>query len=209
MEQRTEEWFKARLGKLTASTIADATAKTKSGYGASRSTLMGDLCCQRMTGMVIDRFVNAAMQHGTDTEPVARPSYEFERGVTVVEVGFIEHPTIPNAGASPDGLVGDHGLVEIKCPANTSNHIQTLLTQEVPERYIKQMQFQLAVTGRTWCDFYSFDPRMPPELQGFVKRIERDDVMIAELEKEARLFLAELDDMVSKLRTLGKMEKAA
>lgn len=208
MQQRSSEWHAARLGKLTASRVADATAKTKTGWGASRANLMADLVVERLTGQPAERFVNAAMQHGTDTEPEARAAYEFELGVTVEEVGFLDHPSIDMAGASPDGLVGDEGLVEIKCPQSAA-HIEALLSKSVPEKYIKQMQWQMACTGRKWCDFATYDPRMPQELQLWVFRVLRNDKMIEELEKEARAFLALLDEQVTALRSLGRMEKAA
>jgi putative phage-type endonuclease len=208
VEQRSSDWFAARLGKLTASRIADATARIKNGWGASRDNLMATLVCERLTGKSVEGFTNAAMQWGTDHEPEARSAYEFELGVTVTEVGFIDHPTIDMAGASPDGLVGTEGLLEIKCP-ETKGHIETLLSKKVPEKYIKQMQWQMACTGRQWCDFVTYDPRMPQELQIWALRVLRDDKLIAELEKEARLFLAELDEKVSALRKIGQMEKAA
>lgn len=208
MEQRSSEWHQARLGKLTASRIADATAKTKTGWGASRANLMAELVVERLTGQPAERFVNGAMQHGIDTEPEARAAYEFELGVTVTEVGFLDHPSIDMAGASPDGLVSDEGLVEIKCP-QSAQHIETLLTKSVPDKYIKQMQWQMACTGRKWCDFVTYDPKMPQELQLWVFRVMRSDKIIEELEKEARAFLAQLDEQVAALRALGRMEKAA
>jgi putative phage-type endonuclease len=208
VEQRSSEWFAARLGKLTASRIADATARTKSGYGASRANLMATLVCERLTGQQGESFINAAMQHGIDTEPEACSAYEFELGVTVEKVGFIDHPSIDMAGASPDGLVGAEGLVEFKCPQSAA-HIETLLSKTVPEKYVKQMQWQLCCTGRKWCDFATYDPRMPQELQLWILRVMRDDKMIAELEKEARAFLAELDEKVSALRSIGRIEEKA
>jgi putative phage-type endonuclease len=208
VEQRSSDWFAARLGKLTASRIADATARIKNGWGASRDNLMATLVCERLTGKQAESFTNAAMQWGTDHEDEARSAYEFELGVTVEKVGFLDHPSIDMAGASPDGLVGAEGLVEIKCP-ETKGHIETLLSKKVPEKYIKQMQWQMACTGRQWCDFATYDPRMPQELQLWVLRVMRDDKAIAELEKEARLFLAELDEKVSALRKIGRLEEAA
>jgi putative phage-type endonuclease len=208
VEQRSSDWFAARLGKLTASRIADATARIKNGWGASRDNLMATLVCERLTGKQAESFTNAAMQWGTDHEDEARSAYEFELGVTVEKVGFLDHPSIDMAGASPDGLVGAEGLVEIKCP-ETKGHIETLLSKKVPEKYIKQMQWQMACTGRQWCDFATYDPRMPQELQLWVLRVMRDDKHIAELEKEARLFLAELDEKVTALRALGRIEEKA
>jgi putative phage-type endonuclease len=198
MEQGTEEWFTIRIGKVTASRVADVIAKTKTGYSATRDNYMAQLVCERLTGQKGESFSNAAMQHGTETEPLARLSYEVTQNVLVDEVGFVPHPSIEMAGASPDGLVGDDGLLEIKCP-NTATHIETLLSQSVPGKYNTQMQFQMACTGRQWCDFVSFDNRLPTELQLFVKRVPRDTVFIRLIEAEIIQFLAELDDKINKL----------
>jgi putative phage-type endonuclease len=198
IEQRSDAWFEARIGKVTASRVADVIAKTKTGYSATRDNYMAQLVCERLTGEKGESFTNAAMQHGTETEPLARISYEVSRNVLVDEVGFVPHPTIEMAGASPDGLVGDDGLLEIKCP-NTATHIETLLSQTVPGKYNTQMQFQMACTGRQWCDFVSFDNRLPTELQLFVKRVPRDNVFIRLIEGEIVQFLAELDDKINKL----------
>ena len=149
-EQRTDDWFAARLGKVTASRVADVIAKTKTGYSASRENYMAQLVVERLTQTKADSYTNSAMQWGTDQEPFARAAYEAAQGVMVEEVGFIPHPTIEWAGASPDGLVGDDGLVEIKCP-NTASMIEVLLTQKVPQKYFTQMQFQMACTGRQFC----------------------------------------------------------
>ena len=198
MDQGTEEWFTIRIGKVTASRVADVIAKTKTGYSASRDNYMAQLVCERLTGQKGESFTNAAMQHGTETEPLARAAYEALKDVLVDEVGFVPHPTIEMAGASPDGLVGDDGLIEIKCP-NTATHIDTLLSQTVPGKYNTQMQFQMACTGRKWCDFVSFDNRLPEELQLFVKRVPRDDTYIKLMEAEIVQFIAELDDKINKL----------
>jgi putative phage-type endonuclease len=198
MEQGSDSWFQVRIGKVTASRVADVIAKTKTGYSATRDNYMAQLVCERLTGQKGDSFSNAAMQHGTETEPLARLSYEVTQNVLVDEVGFVPHPSIKMAGASPDGLVGDDGLLEIKCP-NTATHIETLLSQTVPGKYNTQMQFQMACTGRQWCDFVSFDNRLPEELQLFVKRVPRDTVFIRLIEAEIIQFLAELDDKINKL----------
>ena len=198
IEQRSDAWFEARIGKVTASRVADVIAKTKTGYSATRDNYMAQLVCERLTGEKGESFTNAAMQHGTQTEPLARISYEVAQNVLVDEVGFVPHPTIEMAGASPDGLVNDDGLLEIKCP-NTATHIETLLSQTVPGKYNTQMQFQMACTGRQWCDFVSFDNRLPQELQLFVKRVPRDNVFIRLIEGEIVQFLAELDDKINKL----------
>ena len=198
MDQGSEEWFTIRIGKVTASRVADVLAKTKSGYSASRDNYMAQLVCERLTKQKAEGFTNAAMQHGTETEPLARAAYEALKDVLVDEVGFVPHPTIQMAGASPDGLVGEDGLIECKCP-QTNTHIETLLTQSVPTKYFTQMQFQLACTGRKWCDFVSFDNRLPEELQLFVKRVPRDDTYIKLMEAEIVQFIAELDDKINKL----------
>lgn len=201
MEQRSTEWFEARLGKATGSRIADAVAKTKTGWGASRANYKAQLVAERLTGNVAESFSNAAMQWGTETEPQARAAYEFLQDVTVVEVGFVDHPSIAMSGASPDGLVGDDGMVEIKCP-NTATHIETLLSRKIAGKYITQMQWQMACTGRQWCDFVSFDPRLPARLQLFVSRVVRDDKAIASLEADITDFLTEVSEQVDALNNL-------
>jgi len=198
VEQGTPEWFAARLGNVTASRVADVIAKTKSGYSASRENYMAQLICERMTGTVAESYTNSAMQWGTETEPLARAAYESLADVLVDEVGYVQHPTIERAGASPDGLIGLFGLLEIKCP-NTATHIDTLISEQVPTKYITQMQWQMVCTGRAWCDFVSFDPRLPSGLQMFVKRVEFDAEYAATLEIEVVKFLAELDTKISKL----------
>jgi len=201
MEQRTEEWFAARCGKVTASRVADIIAKIKSGPSASRENYLAQLVCERMTGKPAESYSNAAMQWGTDQEPFARAAYEAAKDVLVEEMGFAVHPTIEGAGASPDGLVGLFGLVEIKCP-NTATHIQTLLDQKIPEKYIVQMQWQMCTTGRQWCDFVSFDPRMGDGLQLFIKRVEYHPMYVAELEKEVIYFLMDVEDKINRLNKL-------
>jgi putative phage-type endonuclease len=196
--QGSSEWFYQRLGKVTASRVADVIAKTKTGYSTSRDNYMAQLVVERLTFTKTESYTNAAMQWGTDTEPFARAAYEATQGVMVEEVGFVRHPTIEWAGASPDGLVGDDGCIEIKCP-NTLTMIETLLSQKVPGKYFTQMQFQLACTGRKWCDYVVFDPRMPAKAQLFVKRVDRDDTYIAEIEAEIVKFLAEVASQVQKL----------
>jgi putative phage-type endonuclease len=199
MEQQTNEWFQSRLGRVTASRVADVIAKTKTGYSASRDNYMAQLICERLTGQKGESFTNAAMEWGTQTEPLARSAYENARNLLVKEVGFINHPRIEMSGASPDGLVADDGLVEIKCP-NTATHIDTLLSGKVPTKYITQMQWQMLCCERKWCDFVSFDNRLPEHLQLFVQEVEFDPEYAAMLEKEVVLFLTELDNKVAKLK---------
>ena len=201
MEQRTEEWFTARLGKVTASRVADVIAKTKSGYSTSRDNYMAQLVCERLTGQQGESFTNAAMQWGTETEPLARSAYEASTDIMVEELGFVLHPKIEMAGASPDGLVGLFGMLEIKCP-NTATHIEALLTETVPSKYITQMQWQMACAQRQWCDYVSYDPRIRADLQLFVKRVEFDAPYVAMLEEEVIKFLKELDIKVNKLNNL-------
>jgi len=199
MDQRSPEWYAARLGKVTASRVADVVAKTKTGYSTSRANYMAQLICERLTGVQGESYSSAAMQWGTDTEPMARSAYENFSGALVMETGLVPHQTIPMAAASPDGLIGSDGLVEIKCPI-TATHIETLLGQSTPGRYVTQMQWQMACTGRKWCDFVSFDPRMPESMQLFVERIARNDETISLLEREVMMFLGELDEKVGQLK---------
>ncbi len=197
MEQRSTEWFAIRLGKVTASRVADVISKTKTGYSTNRDNYMAQLVCERMTGTQGESFTNTAMQWGTDQEPLARAAYEAVVDVLVDEIGFVVHPTIGNAGASPDGLVGDVGLIEIKCP-NTATHIDTVLSDKVPSKYIPQMQWQMACTNRKWCDFVSFDSRMPEDLQLFIQRVDFDSEYVKMLEAEITKFLAELETKIEK-----------
>jgi putative phage-type endonuclease len=206
--QGSDEWKALRLGKVTASRVADVVARTKSGYGASRANYAAQIIAERLTGAPIESsFTTPAMQHGVDTEPEARNAYQFYHGVTVEQVAFVEHPTIGDVGCSPDGLVGDDGLVEIKCP-NTATHLETLLGQDVPGKYQTQIQFQMACTGRQWCDFISYDPRMPEHMRLFVRRVYREDARIAELETEVIAFLKEIKSRIEQLETIYG-EKAA
>jgi putative phage-type endonuclease len=199
--QGTTDWFAIRLGKVTASRVADVIAKTKTGYSTSRENYMAQLVVERLTQTKAESFTNAAMQWGTDQEPFARAAYEAAQGVMVEEVGFVPHPTIEWAGASPDGLVGDDGLVEIKCP-NTATMIEALLTGKVPTKYFTQMQFQMACTGTKFCDYVVFDPRMPAKVQLFVTRVNRDNAYIAEIEAEIVKFLAEVESQVQQLNQI-------
>ncbi|MDE3771554.1 YqaJ viral recombinase family protein [Sinorhizobium meliloti] len=205
--QGTAEWHSLRLGKVTASRVADVIAKTKTGYSASRANYAAQLVTERLTGLPTEGFTNAAMQWGTDMEPEARAAYEFYRAEEVEQIAFVPHPTIGDAGASPDGQVGPDGLVEIKCP-NTATHIETLIGRAVPSKHVTQMQWQMACTGRKWCDFVSFDPRMPESMRFFCQRVHRDDAMIAELEREVIIFLNEVRAKVAELRRLYEQADA-
>lgn len=207
-EQGSDEWRLARLGKVGASAVADATARTKTGWGASRANLAARLVAERLTGTLQESYTNDAMRWGVEKEPEARAFYEFVQGNKVEQVGLVLHPTIEHAVASPDGLVGDDGLVEIKCP-NTATHIDTLLSGSADPRYTKQMQWQMACTGRQWVDWVSYDPRMPAEMQMFCARVNRDDAMIGELEQQITEFLSEVAQTVAQLRARYVVPMAA
>jgi putative phage-type endonuclease len=207
IEQRTEEWFQQRLGKVTASRISDVIAKTKTGVSTSRQNYLVQLVSERITGKKGDSFVNQAMLDGIERESAARALYMRTRGVSVTEVGFFDHPIIKNSGASPDGAVNAEedgkyaGLIEIKCPIETT-HTNTLMSKSVPSKYIPQIQWQMASVSPNvkWCDFISYNPNFPDTMQLFVARVERDNDYIAELETEVIKFLDEVDQTILKLK---------
>lgn len=207
-DQGSDEWKRMRLGKVTASRIGDMLSKTKTGWGASRANYRSQLVSERLTGAFTDSYVSAAMEWGTETEAEARDAYSFMTATDVVPVDFVPHPSIDMAGCSPDGLIGDDGLVEIKCP-NTATHIETLLGRSVPGKYRQQMLFQMACTGRRWCDFVSYDPRMPEDMRLFVSRLHRDDAAISDMESEVVKFLAEVESTVAQLIALYRHQQAA
>lgn len=200
-DQGSAAWFADRMGKVTASRVADVIARTKSGYSASRENYCVELALERLTGNRQESFSNDAMKWGTETEPLARAAYEARTGAIVDEVGMVPHPTIERTGASPDGLIDADGLLEIKCP-NSATHAKTLLSKKPEGKYITQMTWQMICTDRKWCDFVSFDPRFPAPLQLFVTRIDRDYEKCAEIEEEVVAFLAEVDAMVNKLLSM-------
>ena len=204
-EQGTDGWKAQRLGRVTASRMADVMAKPTT---AAYRNYVAQLMTERDTGIPTDSFTSTAMQWGTDTEPQARAAYEWNETRVVVETGFVPHPTIADTGASPDGLVDEDGLIEIKCP-NTATHYATLLSGTIDRKYVLQMQWQMACTGRTWCDFVSFDPRVSPAKQYFCKRIARDDDLIAELEAAVVTMLEEVKRDLSKLNELYPEQEAA
>jgi putative phage-type endonuclease len=208
MEQRTSDWRAARLGKATSSRIADIVARTKSGYSTSRANYAAQLVCERLTGVATETYQSSAMAWGIEKEPEARRLYAFEQDVTVRSAGFLDHPTLAMSGASPDGLVGEDGLVEIKCPI-TATHLDTVLGRSIPGKYLSQMQWQLAVSGRRWCDFVSYDPRLPADLRLFVQRVPRNAILIGALEREVERFLAEVEATIAKLRGIAPQDEAA
>lgn len=196
IEQGSQEWLALRAGKVTASKAADVMSSiTTAGY----RNYLADLVVERLTGNKTESFTNAAMQWGVDQEPLARAEYEVKTGNFVDQIAFVEHPTIADFGCSPDGLVEDDGLIEIKCP-NTATHIDYVMQDKVPTKYIPQIQCQLAVTGRKWCDFVSFDPRLPDGLQILIVRLERDDEYIEKLEARVVKFLDEVNSAVNGLK---------
>jgi len=191
IEQGSEEWFAQRLGKVTASRVRDVMAKTKSGPSTSRKNYMMELLCQRLTGQREEGFTSTAMLRGIELEPLARSAYEIETGEMVKEASFVVHPSYDDLGASPDGFVGEHGLIEIKCP-NTAQHVACLRSGEPDSKYWWQMQCQMYCSGALWCDFVSFDDRMPEELQLFVVRVDRDEQAISTMMDDVLEFLGEL-----------------
>ena len=196
--QGSEAWRRLRAGKATASRIKDVIAKTKSGPAATRANYLTELVIERLTGVKEEGFTNGFMAWGTDQEPEARRRYEAEKGILVQEIGFVDHPTIPMSGASPDGLVGSEGILEIKCPS-TKTHIETLLADKIPPQYVAQVQWQMACTQRAWCDFVSFDPRMPESAQFFCVRVNADPDYIKTLEEEVVKFLSEVEETINQL----------
>lgn len=203
MIQGSAEWFAARCGKVTASRLNDVLATIKSGEAASRRNYRMQLVVETLTSSPAESYTNGAMQWGIDHEADARSCYEFTTGNTVTEVGFIDHPTIPGFGASPDGMIGDDGLLEIKCP-NTANHVDWMLAGVVPSEHVNQIMGQLACTGRQWCDFVSYDPRMPVDLQFFTARIHWDETRIATITEAVTTMRSEVDALVARLRELQK-----
>jgi putative phage-type endonuclease len=208
VEQGTPEWLIARVGCVTASRIKDVVAVLKNGKSsAARETYKMEVLTEILTGRATDHYVSQPMEFGLENEPLARTSYEIEYGVETEKVGFVLHPTIKRSGCSPDGLVGDDGLVEIKVP-NTTTHLTYLIEGIVPEDYIPQMQWQMACTGRQWCDFVSYDPRLPQEFGLFVIRLKRDDAVIADMEAKVQTFINEVGEMCQKLNAHKAAVKA-
>ena len=204
--QRDDDWFDARLGKATASRFKDVMATLKNGNPAqAQQDYLTELVVERLTQQPVQRFATAAMNWGTEQEAAARLAYERHADIEVQETGFVAHDTLM-AGCSPDGLVYWDGLLEIKCPFNTGVHIETLLNG-MPEHHTAQIQGQMWITGRDWCDFVSYDPRMPVELQLHVQRIERDEAFIADLERRVSSFLSEVGKQVEALRVLAEKKQ--
>lgn len=200
--QESADWLVSRAGKFTASRASDLMAKTKTGPGAARGNLIALLAVERLTGQPVETYQNAAMARGIETEAEARDAYSFARSVAVDEVGYVPHPSIANVGCSPDGLIGDDGLLEIKCPASMAKHLDSLRTGAHAVEYRWQLQHQLFVTGRAWVDAASYDPRFPEGLQLAIKRVERDEAAIAELAAEITKAEGEVNAVLAELNQL-------
>jgi putative phage-type endonuclease len=202
--QRSPEWYAYKLGRISASRIADIIAKTKSGPSASRANYRAELLCERLTGQAQESYTNAAMQWGIDNEQAARDAYSWRTDCNVTEIGFADHPVIEMAGCSADGIMGNcQALIEIKAP-NSATHLDTLLGAPVADKYIVQMQWQMAcLPGTEFCDFVSYDPRLPENARLFIKRIMRDEKRIRELEEEVRVFAFELAQLVKRIKAYG------
>lgn len=200
--QGTDEWRQDRLGKVTASRISEVIAKRKDGKpSAMRANYMAQLITERLTEVPTEHFVSAAMAWGTMKEPEARAAYAWDRDVDVVESGFVDHPGIAMTGCSPDGLVGDDGMVQFKCP-ESATHIDTLLTGRIDSEYLAQMQWEMASTNRAWSDFCSYDPRLPESMRLKIIRVERDEEFIVSTAKAVVAFLEELDAKLAALRSM-------
>ena len=205
-DQRSDDWYAARCGKATASRFKDVMARLKNGNpAADRQRYLTELVVERLTGQPVPAYENAAMRWGTEQEAAARAAYEQRTGVAVEETGFVAHDVLM-AGCSPDGLVDWDGLIEIKCPYNSATHIETLLNG-MPAEHAPQVQGQMWITGRQWCDFVSYDARMPEPLQLYVQRIPRDAAFVADLESRITSFLSEVGSKVEALRRLAEGKK--
>ena len=206
--QGTPEWFAARRGKVTASRVADVMARTKSGFAASRENYKAELLLEILTNTTAIGFTSEAMKWGTEQEPNARAAYSATIFDTVTEVGFVNHPDILGAGCSPDGLVGDDGIIEIKCP-NTATYLEIFKTDVIPQKWLTQIQMQLDCTERKWCDFVCYDPRMPEGAQLYVQRIERDEMFISTMREMIITFIKELNSDVEKVKNKIEEKKNA
>jgi putative phage-type endonuclease len=201
-EQRSEGWFRARAGRVTASRAADMLAKTKSGYSTSRKNLLVQLVAERLTGLPQeDGYQSPAMLRGIELEPRAFAAYESTTGQMADKVGFLSHLELP-IGASPDGVIGDFdGILELKVP-NPATHLSYLKARTLPADYLPQISHQLLVSGAAYCDFMSYGPNFPEALQVFLLRVYRTDVDLAGYETELRTFLAEVDNELTAVLTM-------
>ena len=202
MEQGSREWLELRAGKLTGSRFRDLMAVTKTGPSASRANLIVQVALERLTGQPEETYQNDAMRRGTELEPLARGAYEAATGELVEQTAFVVHAALPFVGVSPDGLLGADGLLEIKCPASQAKHLESLRNGAHAREYAWQIQGQLWVTGRQWCDAVSFDPRFPAGLQLAITRVARDEIAIKKLESACIEAQAEIDSIVTELTSM-------
>lgn len=203
-EQHSAEWFDVRCGRVTASRIANVMARLKNGSSSTRrDAYKMELLTEALTGVPVEHYVSPAMDWGITNEPVARAQYEMTTNAEVERIGFCFHPRLKRSGASPDGLVGDVGLVEIKCPT-TATHLQYVLDDVVPEEHEPQMYWQMACAQRDWCDFVSYDPRLPDDFALFIKRLEWNGERIKAIEKEVETFISELNSLCESLKGRAK-----
>lgn len=208
MEQRTDEWLAQRAGNFTASRMGDLMARTKTGPAASRKNMITTLAIERLTGQCVETYTNGAMQRGIELEPEALDAYSFEVGEAIEAIAYIEHPKIPRVGCSPDGLIGNDGMVEIKCPAAMGKHLDALRKGQHAKEYRWQLQHQLFVAGREWVDAVSYDPRFPQGLQLAIKRVFKDAEDHEAIAEEITKSQAEINQIVAELNSLGRLEAA-
>jgi hypothetical protein len=197
-EQGTEFWKQLRSGLVTASRCGEMISTTKRGESAKRRDYRTELVCEILTRQPYPHVVTKEMQWGTEQEPFARAAYELERDVLVETCGFVLHPDISRFGCSPDGFVGDDGLLQIKCPT-TFTHLTWMMAQTVPLEHMPQMLAEMSCTGRSWCDFMSYDPRLPAPLQRFICRYERNEQFVSTIEAEVVKFNSEIANYISQL----------
>ena len=197
MQQRSDEWYAVKCGKISASSVSDVLA---GGKGITRKKYMMRLLAENVSGIPQETYKNGAMEWGIETEPLAKRAYEDSNYVAVKEVGFVEIDEF--TGCSPDGMIGDDGLIEIKCP-NTSTHLGYILENKMPSEYVLQVQMQLWVCDRKWCDFVSYDPRVPKRPLWSI-RVERNEEKITEIKDGIKKFVAEMLDLKNKIETETK-----
>ena len=203
IEQRTEGWYKARLGFLGCSRLGDVLAEGRNGTpSATRRNYMAELLCERLTGVQQKHFTTAEMQWGTDNEPLARSEYEARHGILVETTGGMEHKTIKGWWGSPDGLVGTDGGIEIKC-LNTMNHLDVLFSKKIDIRYIYQITGYVIIFERDWYTYIGYDPRLPENVQYYEIRFNRDELPIELVTRGVIQFLDELNELVEKVIRYG------
>ena len=204
--QGSDEWLRMRVGMCTGSRVGDVMAKRKKGTEelACRADYRKELVIERLTGLAYEHYVSKYMEWGTEQEPLARTEYELATGAEATPIGFAMHDRIKWFGASPDSLIGTDGVLEIKAPA-TNNHLDILLTGVIPEDYRWQMLAEMTCADRQWCDFVSFDPRLPKKFQLFIRRVHRDEIKIAEMELEVEKFLEEVDQAMMRLEACSPL----